>query len=392
MREGKVDLTLLRKEQLEELAVLKKYGLRAPTSDLAIVLGLEAYSDLYAYGGYQLCDRVGQYVLKSGFSKKETVRGYTSRFHYAVDKDVEYHHIDIVNKNGKLHSKHDYLTYDLVGLRPIIEITDKEQFILLNNGIYDDNLDEEKEIIYGELPLIVAKEDLQKKLFLEKRRNTLLKTGKKYDFNGIIVEEVYYFGKKYVLITASSKISEFTLSDGKTYHGGQEIWLEVTPVTWLVNLKNSNIAVAKQILGCSTVLRKNQDKYLESEYTDSALYVSLEHMERNLIPSKVDFLTENEFSKTDMKFLKKHQKIITELRNILLAMKKEQNKLSIHELEKIMIDIITSNYAQIKNSAFIETVIHNEIISLFDDYIYNEPINLTKPYEREMRYSFIDAI
>ena len=88
---------------------------------------------------------------------------------------------------------------------------------------------------------------MQEKLERAFKRGSLSKTGKKYTtdsrklkehdevFSPKQHEEFQLDGKRYVRVEAKYCYSEFKLSNGESYRNGDPVWVEVSPVKWLVD-------------------------------------------------------------------------------------------------------------------------------------------------------------
>ena len=102
---------------------------------------------------------------------------------------------------------------------------------------------------FDEFPQYVANESTQKKLEQLYDGNMLNKTGKTYSGLGI---EYELAGHKYVRSKNKHIYSEVLLSDGNEYSCNETVWLEVSPIKWLVDEEN-NMLISKYILSTKPV-------------------------------------------------------------------------------------------------------------------------------------------
>ena len=249
------ELTLLTEGQIwgddseSQLEVLKEYGTQATVTDLCILTGCKN----------------GYFYTKSQF-----------------DNDVR-----IVDEDGK--KALNYVHKPNISIRPV----------LLNSLLYSQSIwaittgyDGTEEIEYGEYPQYAASETLQNELELRlKHKKGLNKTGRSYTFNSVpcrfndgsfkpvTYKEYEYQGKKYIRIEANLGYNEhyLLLSNGVEYTNGDYVWVEVSPVKWLVDDK-TQLLISKKCLvagisfnpyragfdGCfdNTAMKKYLDNYM----------------------------------------------------------------------------------------------------------------------------------
>ena len=105
------------------------------------------------------------------------------------------------------------------------------------------------EVEYGYYPQKAVSKDMQEKLERAFQRRSLTRTGKNYTtdsreydaysekFSPKQHEEFQLDGKRYVRVQANTRYgnSTFTLSNGEHYSVGDNVWVEVQPVKWLVD-------------------------------------------------------------------------------------------------------------------------------------------------------------
>lgn len=105
------------------------------------------------------------------------------------------------------------------------------------------------EVEYGFYPQKAVSKDMQERLERAFKSGSLSRTGKNYttdsrryddydaEFSPKQHQEYQYNGKRYVRVEANSDFGggEFQLSNGEKYRDGDNVWVEVSPVKWLVD-------------------------------------------------------------------------------------------------------------------------------------------------------------
>lgn len=223
-----IELTLLTVEQIfgdeneKQLEVLKKYGTKMAATDLCILTGCSYERDTIDEDS-SLTGRTAWYWTKSW------TRSY--------DNDVY-----VVNFDGGLEFD-EILNFDTT-IRPVLQSSQIFSQIF-SSRIHGYNGTEEVE--FGEYPQYVASESMQEKL-AEEFKNGMSKTGRTYtfdatfhddddhSFNPVIYEEYEYQGKKYIRVEANiTDYTSFPFSDKQLYDYGYYVWVEVSPVVWLID-------------------------------------------------------------------------------------------------------------------------------------------------------------
>ena len=225
------ELTLLAEEEIwegyggKQLDVLKQYGNIAAITDLAVLTG-----------GY--CEDRCSHMAPDD----NTLKGRTSWFYTkSSDGDGD---IRGVNDNS---SRIYMARYKRNGtIRPVLLSPSLFDTISLN-AVSGYNGTEEVE--YGEYPQYAPDSDMQNKLENEYQNNKKQKTGNDYTFDStkydeytqrfqpVTYEEYEYGGKKYIRIKANSDYGDnrFKLSNDEQYVNGNYVWVEVSPVVWLID-------------------------------------------------------------------------------------------------------------------------------------------------------------
>lgn len=282
------DLTLLSEGQIwgndkeSQLEVIRKYGTKAAITDLCVLTG--------SY----LCEDTDYNI-----DEDSSLKGRTSWFWTRSDDNDN--DVRAVNKHGDRDDSFRYLRYGAV--RPALQSSVIFSQISPNrvrgyNGT--------EEVEYGEYPQYAADSRMQSILESEYNRG-MNKTGRsytfdsvKYDdydtgFNPVTYEEYEYQGKKYIRIRANSDFdgNKFKLSNGVEYRDGDYVWVEVSPVKWLID-DRTGILVSKIGLVSGirfldrnhnykgdfsrTEMKEYLDRYMIRDLTQTATFTRVQDM------------------------------------------------------------------------------------------------------------------
>ena len=233
------NFTFLTEEQCfgnDKLDILKKRGTQAAITDFSILLG--AYvSDYHIDNDRSLEGRTSFYWTKS----------------YDGANDVS-----MVHSNG-LCSSHNVCLRD-VGARPALQFSTISS-IPTNGESGKRGRDGILEVKYGYYPQKAASKEMQERLEREYKSGRLSKTRNSYTTDSVAYDdyqtsfqqqthqEYQYNGKRYVRVETNSSYDgcEFTLSNGESYRDGDNVWVEVQPVKWLVDEK-SRIMITEKLI------------------------------------------------------------------------------------------------------------------------------------------------
>ena len=283
------ELTLLSEQEVwgvnggRQLDVLEKYGTRSAITDLVILTGgyCEDSCSYMAPDDNSLKGRTGWVYTRSsdGFGD---VRG--------------------VSEGG---SRYYMYRYERTGaVRPAL----LSSFIFSQispNRVRGYNGTEEVE--YGEYPQYARDSDVQRRLENEYQRGNLRQTGRDYTFDKteyddysqyfqpVTYEEYDYNGKKYIRIRANSDYgsNSFKLSNGESYRNGDYVWVEVSPVKWLVDDKTQTLVSKRGLLAgirfhtddksyngdfSTTDMKEYLDKHMLRDLTQTATFTRVEDM------------------------------------------------------------------------------------------------------------------
>ena len=253
-----------------QLEVIRKYGTRAAITDLCVLTGSYLFED-----------------TDYNIDEDKSLTGRTSLFFTRSDDGDN--DVCAVSKNGS----RSYICRDLRAgvVRPALQSSVIFSQISPNrvrgyNGT--------EEVEYGEYPQNVA--DLRMQNILESEYNRgMNKTGRSYTFNSVkyddydtgfkpvTYEEYEYQGRKYIRIKANSEFNDhrFKPSNGVEYRNGDYVWVEVSPVKWLID-DRTGILISKKglvsgirFLDKGTYYKGDFDRTEMKEYLDRYMFRDL---------------------------------------------------------------------------------------------------------------------
>lgn len=238
------EFTFLTEQQFfsGELDFLKKRGCKAAVTDFSIILGGCITPDTYIDSD------------KNNLLENRTCEYWTSTFSREKD-DISLAFCSVSIKHFEV-DDYTYLRHH--GARPACRFS--EIFSNSLNMTINKKLDNVTEIEYGYYPQQSAPESLQfeleylyKKGYLKATYNTFTTDSRKCeecdkDFLAQSLKEYEYEGKRYVRIIVSNSFkNEICLSNGINYKRGDAVWIEVSPVKWLVDEKE-DIMLSEKVL------------------------------------------------------------------------------------------------------------------------------------------------
>ena len=222
------NFTFLNEEQCfgnDKLDILEKRGIKAAITDFSILLGAYVSDNNHIDNDSSLEGRTGYYWTKSDYGDNDA-RVVNGLGNVAM----------LVNRSG--------------GARPALPFS--SIFSIPTNGESGKRArDGILEVEYGYYPQKAASKDMQERLERAYRSGSISRTinsyttdSRKYYAHGEKFlakqhEEYEYNGKRYVRVEANSCFDgeNFTLSNGEQYRNGDNVWVEVSPVKWLVDEK-----------------------------------------------------------------------------------------------------------------------------------------------------------
>ena len=274
------EFTLLSDEQTfgsQQIDVIKKMGGKCAISDFAILLGAYVSSDYHVDGDNSMRGRTGWWYLSSsdGAGYVRVVygdgdRGWTNagKRSGAVRPALPFSNISDISLNG-VKGRHGFL-----------------------------------EVEYGEYPQYAVDTNLGRILDDSFQAGVLRRTGKTYTadsrrwnanserFSPVQHEEFEYNGKRYVRVKSNDTDENFKLSNGVTVHPGMYVWLEVSPIKWIVD-DRAKMLVSKTLLASG--IRFCNDRQYNGDFKNTEMYQYLNtYFARDMVPSVVKEMTPEE--------------------------------------------------------------------------------------------------
>ena len=282
------DLTLLSEGQIwgnssePRLEVIRKYGIKSAITDLCVLTG--------SY----LCEDTDYNI-----DEDRSLTGRISWFWTRSDDDDN--DVRMVDENGI--RSYIYRCKRSGTVRPALQSSVIFSQIFPNrvmgyNGI--------EEVEYGEYPQNAADSRMQNILESEYNRG-MNKTGRSYTFDSVkyddydtgfkpvTYEEYEYQGKKYIRIKANSDFcgDKFMLSNGVKYRDGDYVWVEVSPVKWLIDDKTGILISKKGLVSGIRFLNKSTNYKGDFSKTEMKEYLD-RYMSKELFQTTKTKETVNE--------------------------------------------------------------------------------------------------
>ena len=309
-----MEVTLLAKEQIfgeKRLKIFDEYGTKARITDFAKLLGGYATSGQLQHtsDGKQINNCIGEWWLK--------------------DWSIENWCTSIVCFNGKLAEFYCDFQNRALGIRPTLPYSLISE-ICLNKVIINDKI---LEIEYGEYPQYIVPKGFSRFLESAYSKRLLNKTEKKYITDSVDVNyynvpfkerihiEYEYNRKRYIRVKANFSYNENKkLSNGEKYKNGDYVWVEVSPIKWLVDIEKDT-ALSKNILISGIQFDSNEMyegdlegtfiyKYLNTHFIND-IQIKQKEIEISVIEEK----SERELALEKLK--KDKQKILNLKRNLV---------------------------------------------------------------------------
>ena len=274
------EFTLLSDEQTfgsQQIDVIKKMGGKCAISDFAILLGAYVSSDYHVDGDNSMRGRTGWWYLSSSFGDGD-VR--------AVNGDGDREWTDAGKRSG--------------AVRPALPFSNISDISL--NGVKGRH--GFLEVEYGEYPQYAVDTNLGRILDDSFQAGVLRRTGKTYTtdsrrwnanserFSPVQHEEFEYNGKRYVRVKSNDTDENFKLSNGVTVHPGMYVWLEVSPIKWIVD-DRAKMLVSKTLLASG--IRFCNDRQYNGDFKNTEMYQYLNtYFARDMVPSVVKEMTPEE--------------------------------------------------------------------------------------------------
>ena len=303
------ELTLLSEGQIwgnnkeRQLDVISKYGTKAAITDLCIL--------------------TGSYLCENTIDEDSSLKGRTSWFWTRSD-DVN-NDVRVVDNYGDRDYSYRSARYAVV--RPALQSSVIFSQIS-SNRVRGYNGTEEVE--YGEYPQNAADSRMQN-ILKSIYKIGMNKTGRNYTFNStrnddydakktVTYDEYEYQGKKYICVKANISFVRYKLSNGVEYRSGDYVWVEVSPVKWLIDDRTGILISKKGLVSgirfldrrtnykgdfSKTEMKEYLDKYMlpdltqsvKLDYVQDMLPEEQEKFERNPYGLKFDQVSEEDIIK-----------------------------------------------------------------------------------------------
>ena len=276
------EFTFLTREQCfgaDKLDIFEKRGTKAAITDFSILLGGSVFNE-HVNNDSSLEGRVGYYWTKTDSEK-------LCQFY-----------VHTVNEKGK---DHDYVRARDGGARLALSFSSIPS-IPTNGKSGKRARDGILEVEYGYYPQKAVSRDMQERLekayrsgSISKTRNTYTTDSRKYDaydekFLEKQHEEYEYNGKRYVRVEANvcyNNRDKFTLSNGEQYRYSDKVWVEVSPVKWLVDERAKVMLTDKLIFsGVQFHYTFDDDHTRDFDKTDIKTFMD-RHLSRDLVQTRV---------------------------------------------------------------------------------------------------------
>ena len=270
------DFTFLTQEQCfgrDKLDILKKRGTKAAITDFSVLLG-GWVSGEHIENDSSLEGRTGSYWTRSddGVNDVRVVVGSGRR----ICSDVLY----------RFGGARPALPFSSIGSIP----TNGESGKRARDGIL--------EVEYGYYPQKAVSRDMQERLERAYRSGSISKTRNSYTTDSVAYDEYdtsfqpqthqeyEYNGKRYVRVEANSYYDggDFTLSNGEQYRDGDDVWVEVLPVKWLVDEK-SRMMITEKLIFAGVQFNKERNYHTRDfDRTDIKTFMD-KYFSRDLVQS-----------------------------------------------------------------------------------------------------------
>ena len=272
------EFTFLTREQCfgaDKLDIFEKRGTKAAITDFSILLGGMAFDEC-VNNDSSLEGRVGYYWTKTCSGNYGV---------YAVDEKGEERDYYI---RPRWSGARLALPFSSISSIP----TNGESGKRARDGIL--------EVEYGYYPQKAVSRDMQERLErayssgrITRTRNKYITDSRKYDeyhekFLAKKHKEYEYNGKRYVRVETNvyhNNGDKFTLSNGEQYRDGDKVWVEVSPVKWLVDEKNRMMITEKIIFAGVQFSKEVNYHTMDFDKTDIKIFMD-RHLSRDLVQTR----------------------------------------------------------------------------------------------------------
>ena len=271
------NFTFLTQEQCfgrDKLDIFKKRGTKAAITDFSVLLGGSLSSEHVKNDSF-LEERTGWYWTKSDD---------VNNIAYAVSFDGNRTLGFVLQREG---GARPALPFSSIGSIP----TNGESVKRARDGIL--------EVEYGYYPQKAVSKDMQERLERAYRSGSISKTRNSYTTDSVAYsefdtsfqpqthQEYEYNGKRYIRVKANSYYDgyDFTLSNGEQYRDGDNVWVEVQPVKWLVDEK-SRMMITEKIIFAGVQFNKERNYHTRDfDRTDIKTFMN-RYLSKDLVQSR----------------------------------------------------------------------------------------------------------
>lgn len=234
---GDIEITLLSREEVfgkvgeEKLEILEKYGIESALTDLAFLTGGSNFENVQLPNDPSLKGRAGNFYTSS-MSREVLSSGSTEAICAVSDTGYE-GFVLVLSRTASI--------------RPVLYFSEPINQVAI------------EEVELGEYPQYAPDKNMQKTLDEEFQKETLKSTGRNYTFDKmrydaysekfqpITYDEYEYMRKRYIRVKANLSSHRVKLSNGECYRNGDYVWVEVSPVVWLIDFKSGKL-ISKRLL------------------------------------------------------------------------------------------------------------------------------------------------
>ena len=281
------DITLLSEQEIwgdRQLEVLKTFGTSAKVTDVCILTG-GYFADLNS----DMKSRTGSFWTKTDINEK-----------LARSVSIQGLKMDSVKEARNLI------------IRPVIELT----LVDLPGEVGSEGVLEKN---YGEYPQYAADVTLQDKLEKKYNKGELKKTGHTYTFNSVSIfeyakefapetyEEYSYGKQKYIRMKVNSSYGTIgvILSNGLVYKNGDYVWVEVSPITWLVDYRNFKHVSKKGLVSGISFSDEIDINYGDFNKTNLKKYLK-KYMLKDMFQG-IDYTQRRDYQRKNLNNIKKRE-------------------------------------------------------------------------------------
>ena len=272
------DFAFLTEEQCfgdDKLDILKKRGTKVAITDFSILLGGEVFDYYHIDTDSSLEGRTAYYWTKSD-DRDGDVRAVAASGKWSCTQPV----------SDRAYGARPALPFSEVSSIP----TNGESVKRAKDGVL--------EVEYGYYPQKAVSRDMQERLErayrsrnISKTRNSYTTDSRRYNaYNKKFApkqhEEYEYNGKRYVRVKANSyNGGDFILSNDEEYGDGDNVWVEVLPVKWLVDEK-SRIMITEKLIFAGVQFNKERNYHTRDfDRTDIKIFMD-RYLSRDLVQSR----------------------------------------------------------------------------------------------------------